>query len=373
MKTIHDYPVSSRQMILMLVLFMFGSSVVLGVNSDTRQDSWICLLVGAVLCIPVFLLYARIVKLMGDVDFFTCIINWLGEVFGRIVIALLVWYYLYLAAVVLRNFSEFMEIVAMPETPQIPMMISLVLVIAYLCKSRIQVIAQWVVTTFYITISIVIISMIATVAYMQINYLLPILEHTPTEIMKSSVQVFAFPYAECVVFLPLISAVKHANPYKIFLKGLGFSTVILLLVVLRNILCIGSYLMVAEYFPSYSCARIMEIGNFLSRIEGTISINFIVAGVTKATLCVYSGTLGAAKLLNIPNKLDLIIMPICLFTLMLCAVSYSDAIQMFNFLDIYPYYSIPFQVGLPVLIWLAAEWKSRNKKMPLTNPVPQNS
>lgn len=373
MKTIHDCPVSSREMILMIVLFVFGSSVVMGVNSGTRQDSWICLLIGAALCIPVFLLYARIVSLMGEDDFFTCIINWFGEVFGRIIIALLVWYYLYLAAIVLRNFSEFMEIVAMPETPQIPMMISLVLVMAYLCKSRIQVIAQWAVVGIYVTMGIVLLTLLATVSHMQTDYLLPVMEHSRAEITKSSLQVFAFPYAECVVFLPLISAVKNANPYKIFLKGLGMSTAILLLIVLRNILCIGSYLMEAEYFPSYSCARIMEIGSFLSRIEGTISINFIVAGVTKATLCIYSGTLGAAKLLNIPNKLDLIIMPVCMFALMLCAISYSDAVQMFDFLDIYPLYSIPFQVGLPVLIWLAAEWKSRAKKMSFHKTAPQNS
>ena len=162
MKTIHDHPVSSREMILMIVLFDFGSSVVMGVNSNAMQDAWICLLIATVVSIPVFFMYARIIRLMDGKDFFTSVLDWFGEIPGRIVIALLVWYYLYLAAIVLRNFSEFMEIVAMPETPQIPMMISFLLVSVYLCKSRIQVMSQWSIVGLYLTVGIMIITVLAT-------------------------------------------------------------------------------------------------------------------------------------------------------------------------------------------------------------------
>ncbi len=362
MKTIHDNPVSSREMVRMIILFVFGSSVVMGVNPRTMQDAWICLLIAAAISVPVFFIYARIMHLMDGKDFFTCVLDWFGGIPGRIVIALLVWYYLYLAAVVVRNFSEFMEIVAMPETPQIPMMISFLLVSAYLCKSRIQVISQWSIVGLCITVGIMIITVLSTVASMRPQNLLPILEHSPPVMMKSTFEIFAFPFAECVVFLPLISAAKHGSPYKVFFKGLFYSTLVLMVIILRNVLTLGPQLMEAEYFPSYSCARIMEIGSFLSRIEGTISINFIVSGLTKTSLCLYSGALGLAKLLNVPNKLDLIIMPIFLFVLMLCALSYTDAVQMFNFLDFYPFYALPFQVIVPVVIWLVGEWKAHSKK-----------
>ena len=257
MKTIHDNPVSSREMVRMIILFVFGSSVVMGVNPRTMQDAWICLLIAAAISVPVFFIYARIMHLMDGKDFFTCVLDWFGGIPGRIVIALLVWYYLYLAAVVVRNFSEFMEIVAMPETPQVPMMISFLLVSAYLCKSRIQVISQWSIVGLCITVGIMIITVLSTVASMRPQNLLPILEHSPPVMMKSSFEIFAFPFAECVVFLPLISAAKHGSPYKIFFKGLFYSTLVLMVIILRNVLTLGPQLMEAEYFPSYSCARIM--------------------------------------------------------------------------------------------------------------------
>lgn len=362
MKSIHDNPLSARELIIMIILFLFGSSVVMGVNSESRQDSWISLLVGAAFAIPLFIMYARILQLMGRQDFFTCVMDWFGPVFGRILIGLLVWYYIYLSAIVTRNFSEFMEIAALPETPQFPLMISILLVCVYLCKSKIQVIGQWSVVGLFLTLSILAITVLATAQHMDIKYLLPIMEHPPSEIVQSAIKTTAFPYAECVVFLPLISAARQASPYRVFLKGHLLGTLVLLATVLRNTLCIGPALMEIEYFPSYTCARIMEIGTFLSRIEGTISINFIIAGTSKTTLCLYAACLGIAKILNIPNKMDLIVMPLCMLALTLCAFSYVDAIQIFDFIDIYAYFAMPFQLFLPVLIWLVGEWKVRHQK-----------
>lgn len=362
MKTIHDNPLTAREMILMMILFLFGSSVVMGVNSECRQDSWISLLIGAAMALPLFVMYARILQLMNGQDFFTCVIDWFGPIAGRIVIGLLVWYYIYLAAIVIRNFSEFMEIAAMPETPQFPLMISILMVCVYLCKSRIQVIGQWSVVGLYLTLVIVTITVLATTRHMDAKNLLPILEYPPSELVKNGVKTTAFPYAECVVFLPLVAAARRANPYHVFLKGHLLGTVVLLITVLRNILCIGPALMQIEYFPSYTCARIMEIGDFLSRIEGTISVNFIIAGTSKATLCLYAGCLGTAKILNMPSKMDLIVMPLCMLTLTFCVFSYVDAIQMFDFIDVYPIFAMPFQLILPALIWIVGEWKTRQQK-----------
>ena len=367
MKSIHNNQLTTRQMTLMIVLFMFGSSVVIGVSPQNRQDSWISLLTAAVLCIPVFLLYARIIHLMKGQDFFTSILDWFGTIAGKIIIGFFVWYCLHMAGIVTRNLSEFMEIAAMPETPQLPLMTSVLLVSTYLCKSRIQVIGRWSVIGFYITSAIIIITILATVSHMNFYYLFPIMEHSPAEIFDSAFKISAFPYAECVAFLPLMSAVKNSNPYKTFLKGHFWSTVLLMIILLRNIFCIGPHLMVAEYFPSFTCAKIMEIGDFLSRIEGTISINLIIAGLTKTTIFLYSGSLGLAKLINIPNKMDLITMPVCLFALTLCMISYTDALQMFGFLDFYAYYAFPFQIIIPVIIWLMGEWKTRKKH---TSPAP---
>lgn len=61
---------SSRQAICIIVMFMFGSSVIMGVNTGVAQDSWICVLLAPFMALPMVLIYARIIKLFPEKDFF---------------------------------------------------------------------------------------------------------------------------------------------------------------------------------------------------------------------------------------------------------------------------------------------------------------
>jgi spore germination protein KB len=50
---------------------------------------------------------------------------------------------------------------------------------------------------------------------------------------------------------------------------------------------------------------------------------------------------------------------------------YKSIMEMFEWaLDIYKYYAIPFQVILPLFIWIFAEIKSRKIKRVSTTPSP---
>ena len=66
-------------------------------------------------------------------------------------------------------------------------------------------------------------------------------------------------------------------------------------------------------------------------------------------------------------------MPIFMFVLMLCVLSYTDAVQMFDFLDLYPLYALPFQVIVPLIIWLVGEWRTRSKKTSSVQTASQTS
>lgn len=360
MKSIHDYQVTSRQMSFTIIMFLFGSSVVLGVNSDSYQDSWISLLLAIAISVPIFAMYARIVQLMKGKGFFTTLIEWYGNILGKIMIGLFSSYFIYLAAVVVRNFSEFMEIVALPQTPQPPIILFIVLVCIYMVKSKIQVITQWAVIALYITLFIVLTTVLAALPLAKPENLLPFLEHPPALLLQSASRIVAFPFAECVAFLPLLSSVKNGNPYKIYFSCLFLGGLILLTVMLRNIMIIGGELLAIEQFPSYTAAKILEVGRFLSRIEGSISINFIVAGITKIAVCMYSGTLGVSKIIEARN-LDQIVMPLGLFIMSLSLILYTDSVEMFSFISIYGIFAFPFQIFLPAVLWLTGEWKNRKQ------------
>lgn len=125
---------SRNQAIVAITLFTFGSSVVMGINSNVGQDIWIAILLASVLTVPLFLMYARILDNFPNKNLFEISEILFGKVFGKIVTVLLVWYSLYLAALVLRNYSEFTQVGTMLETPQVPILILFVITTAYLAK-----------------------------------------------------------------------------------------------------------------------------------------------------------------------------------------------------------------------------------------------
>jgi spore germination protein KB len=129
---------------------------------------------------------------------------------------------------------------------------------------------------------------------------------------------------------------------------------------LRNIALLGPLAQI-QYFPSYIAARIIDVGDVLTRIEGTISMNFIISGLTKISLCLLVAAKGIAHLLGVSNYRRILI-PVSVLALAISVTLYTSAMEMFAFINVYPYYAMPFQVFIPILVWLLAEIKIKRQK-----------
>lgn len=353
--------ITLSQSVFSLVLFLFGSSVVLGVTSAAQQDSWLSLIFALAMVLPLLLVYARIMHLFPETDLYDVFEILFGKIFGRIFIVLITWYAIHLCSIVLRNFTEFLQIVAMPETPQLPMMLSIILVTFYLAKSGANILGKWSLVMFIIVTLTVFFTIF--MALMDIHYenLTPVLESGLQKVVTGAFQIATFPFAETVLFLCIASAVsKQVSPYKLYtfasLAGAG----ILLLVILRNIMILGPAMINASYFPSYTAARILHIGNFISRIEGSITMNFLLAGISKMTLCLMAATKGVAKLFAIEDYKKVLV-PTSMLVVALCAIVYKSTMEMFGFLKYYQVYALPFQVFIPLVVWITAEIHAKKR------------
>ncbi len=353
--------ISMRQGFCIIAIFIWGSSVVMGGSSEAGQDSWLCLLLAFAYAIPLLLIYGRIMRLYPEKNIFEILEIVFGKIVGRIFIILLSWYALHLCSVVLCNFSQFIEIVAMPETPQLPLIIVMLAVTVYLAMSGVETLGKWSFASMPVIVGVVIITIITALHHMDFSNILPVMGHDFSEIADGSLKLFSFPFAETVVFLGIADAVKkQTSPYKLYVYAAAFGALILLLVMLRNIELLGELTKI-EYFPSYIAARIIDIGDVLTRIEGTISMNFIVSGVTKITLCLLVAARGIAHLIGVSSYRRILI-PVSALALALSSALYNSAMQMFGFINVYPYYAMPFQVFIPVLVWLLAEIKIKRQK-----------
>ncbi|MEL7624296.1 MAG: endospore germination permease [Clostridiales bacterium] len=354
--------VTFNQVMISIVLFNFGSSVVMGVSTSVGQEAWIPILLATLVTIPLFLIYGRILTMFPEKDIFDIMDILFGKICGKIGIALFAWYAIYLCALVLRNFSEFTQISAMPETPQLPIMILMILTTIYMARSGVRTLGKWGIAVFFFVVFVVLFTFITSIPQAKVDDLLPIGEHTRAQFAESTFQIFSFPYAETVIFLGMAGSFKkNDNPYKLLFYALAITLVVFLLVFLRNLTLLGPTMMRASYFPSYVTARIIGISDFLARIESTISSNFLFAGIVKITVCLLAASKGLASLFGLKDY-RILVLPLGMFAMALCSILYKNTMEMFAFLEYYPYFAFPFQVILPLLVWIGGELYVRKHK-----------
>lgn len=352
--------VTKRQAILVIAVFILGSTIIMGGSYEAEQDAWVSMIAAALFAVPLFVIYGRIAKLFPGRDLYSILDFCLGKVAGRVVAVLFVWYSLHLGALVIRNFSEFIKIVMMPETPQIPIMLTIVLAVIYLAKQGSEVLGKWSLISFAIVISFIILTILLSVKELDYRYLMPFFEHCTADIASSSYQLLTFPFAEAVVFLSVADSInKKDSPVKIYLWALLIAGATLLTVILRNIQLLGK-LTGAEYYPSYIAARLISVGDFLNRIEGTVAMNFVLAGIIKITVCLVSAAKGLAYVFHLPDYV-MLTTPVGFCSAAMAVILFDSTMEMYTFIKTYRIYAIPFQILLPVLLWIVAEVKAKKQ------------
>lgn len=348
--------------ICLLVMFLFGSTAIMSLATAMAQDSWIALLVAAIASVPFFLMLGRLRCLYPEKGFFDLAEYLLGKVVGKLIIVLMTWYSLHLCSLVLRNFSEFVEVCVMPETPQLPIMLLMILVVVYMVKSGVDTMGKWSVFTMPVLFFVIPMTILLSLNKMDFSRILPIMSHDLRSLAKSAYPFVSFPFMETVVFACAVyGSIERRGPYKTYLYGLLISTTALLLIDLRNILLLGPSILDATFFPSFTAAKVIQLGNLISRLEGFISMNYIFGGLAKLSVCLLATARGVAHLFGL-RAYKGILMPLGLLVVALSSVLYQSSIEMYTFITVYQVYAFPFQLVIPPLIWILAEFRSRKDK-----------
>ncbi len=352
---------TARQTITLLTMFFFGSTGVLGVNTDVGQDSWLAFLMAAAIAFPFMLMYSRLCRLYPDKSFFELAESLLGKVGGKIVVALLTWYCLHLCSLVMRNFSEYIQVCTMPETPQLPVMLFMMLGVVYLVKSGVETMGKWSVLMLPLIVAVVILTVLFALNRMDFSRLLPIARHDLGSMANSAYYSVMFPYLEIIVFVCAFSGSSETEkPYKPYIAAFFVATALMLTITLRDTMILGAHVLDALNFPSYVAVKIIQIGEVISRIEGSISMNYILSGIAKCSVCLLAAAKGIAYLFGLREHKQFLF-PLGLLVVALSTIVFDNLIQMFEFIQVYNVYSVPFSIIIPVLIWILAEFKHRKE------------
>lgn len=349
----------------LLIIMVLCGSLVNGAFTVV-QDTWLSVLLMAVIYLPVILIYCRICTLCPEKDLFGMMESLFGRVGGAVLILPMTCYALAVTALLLRNFTEFTNVIALKNTPPIPIMMILLLTALYLAKQGFSVLGRWSVIVCSVIAVNIALTILSSFRIMDFSHILPVLHHTHGAVVSNSFALGSIAVGETVMMTAILgSRKKGRSAYGIYLPGVLLGVGLFALVILRNIFILGPDLENAAKFSTYMAVRIIEVGSFFERIESSISFVYILLGITKMALFLSGAAMGSARLLRSGDYKKLLV-PTGLLALAVGALVFNNAFEMFDLVWVYQYAAIPFQLLIPVVVWLAAEIKARKSSAKAT-------
>lgn len=351
--------ISTRQGITIMVMFLIGTTLVAGSANQAKQDAWISILLAILMAIPFGFIYSRITSLFPQKNLFEMLQLLFGNILGKIITLIYAWYFFHIGSLVIRNITEFIQVVSFPETPQFFTALFIGFVVIYMAKSGIEVLGRWTEFILPIVLFVLMIIILLSLPRVHLINIRPILADGFKPVFQSALSLIAFPFAETIVFTALFNTLKDRNQcFKIYCISILITGVVILLVSIRNILVLGVSNINTLYFPSYSAVSLINIGDFLQRIEIIVSTTLILSSIAKLSVFLSATSVGVAQIFNLKDHKSLVA-PICLLMINLSIVIYNSTMEMFEWIEqVIPYYSIPFQLILPLIIWIFAEIKN---------------
>nr|WP_319487219.1 endospore germination permease [uncultured Caproiciproducens sp.] len=363
-----NHKITGKQIQCILLMYWTGSLVAIAISPDSGQDSWISSLLAAVMVVPLFFLYIRLISLYPGKNLFEILLQIFGNIFGRILILIYVCFIIHLGSMVMKIFSSFIHILNMPETPEPAILFFVVLLSIWTAKSGPENIGRMSKYTWPILAVSVALTFVIAIKDMNFDNLKPIMGTDFKTLLNGAFTTCMLPLGEGLICLSFFSSFDlKANTTGIFFKALILILGVLLIVNIRNILVLGMPSATMYYFSSYETVGIISIGEFFTRIEVLIGLNLMLAGFIKVSVCVYSASLGLAKLLNVPDQKPYVV-PCGLLMVTISGMLYANTVEMIEFTKIYRIYAIPFLIILPIIIWIGAEIQTKIKSIGSSSP-----
>lgn len=355
----HKEQITDKEAICLLITFIMGSTLIVGVGGSAKNDAWIAAIMGIIAALPFVFMYSRILSLFPGRDIFDILNISTGKVIGKTIALLYIWYAFHLGALVMRNFGEFVNTVTLPETPMLVPMFYLALVCIIAVRSGVEVMARISAFVLPVLLFIIVIVQLLAIPEFHLNYLKPVLGNGIAPVLKGGFSAFSFPFAETVLFTGIFFALKNKrSPYKVYFSGLLLAGAIITAIAIRNIGVLGT-LSESLYFPSHVAVSRIIVGDFLQRIEVSVAIIFAFGAFIKISVCLLVACIGMGKLFNLKDYRSVVIQTGLLMVYFAYILYDNIMLMQYWAFKVYPYYAFPFQVILPVLIWIAVEIRAR--------------
>jgi len=328
-----------------------------------RHDGWIASLSGAIM--GTLVLGAVVVldrRFPGDT-----LPEYSAKVLGRwparCLLALYTLYFFHIAALVVRQSTDFLSAGFYPTAPALSLGAPLVALAAYMVWHGLEIIARTTLIVIPMQLAATLVVTGAAVSQLQPELILPLFEHGVVPVLRAALIPAAW-FGEVVARALFVASVRGRRA-RVRRAVWGSALVVVLVVVLglSSTMLFGDQVGRLAY-PHSSVARFVTIGGFL-RIDPLTMAVWLFLTVVKAAVLHYVGVIALARLLGLQDYRPLVVATAGLI-LVLGEGLFADkqAVDAW-LLSGWPVYAFGMQVVLPALLLAAAllrfGWSGRGR------------
>lgn len=325
---------------------------------DTYVATPIGYLLGIVVIMPAFILFGRFpgqrVGILSK--------SLLGPFFGKALSLLIAVSAMVMSAVLIRNEARFITTAMMQETPIWFIMVMGMLLILYALYSGIEVLARSTQILFYLVAASIVSMVPATLKYVDVSNLLPLLSGGILPYLKSFVPILGFA-GEYAVFAAVLApdvVDSVRNSKRVGLWGWILAGLLISLTTFSVQGIFGPHEMIKFTNPPFELAKVVQFGGISQGLEALLVTGWMIAAFLEVSVYYYIATVTLTDAFGEPfEKAWVFLLALPVFVI---AFALRNQAVIFQLRRIIRYYALlPLGVGSYLLLGLAAVLKGRLK------------
>ncbi|SFQ04070.1 spore germination protein KB [Psychrobacillus psychrotolerans] len=320
--------VTPFQFLVLVIFFTVGSSILYIPSTLTiavKQDAWIAALIGNLLGLVVIWFFTTISLWFPKLTYIEINEKIFGKFLGKSISILFVLMTLLYASALIAQSSIFLITQMYPETPITFINLLLVIIVVMAVRLGIQTIARSAEIFIFIFFFLFIVLAVSISPQIDVTNLEPFFQTKLSSILSSSFKLTAVSTVNSIalfmIFPAFVNEIKKCR--KNFYLGSLIGGAVIVSITMLCIFVLGSNTTARQVYPSYTLAKVINVGDFITRIEALMATLWTLALFFKVTLYFYAGVFGLSKILNI-KEYRVLTFPVAAIVLFLSIIIFPN-------------------------------------------------
>ena len=354
---------TSAQIFVITVFSILGVDVLVvphDMASLVEQDAWISLILGGLLLFIGAILLIYLLNIYPDKDLPQIFLLVAGKWMGRILLLPIILFVIIYAGMSTRIFAQALKLFLVDKTPLWVIVISMVIVAAYIVYKDVYTMGAVLDIIFPISIISLLILILLSLQNIEPDRIRPILFRNTKDVIKAVIPGFYHFAGFGIIsyFICYASDRKSAN--KSFLLGLLVPVSFYVVITMICIMVFGVPPLKIIVYPTLNLSKSIEFeAAILDRLESFMAVFWISMVFASLALFYYVSVRNLSEFFSIPNRYRVYVIYAHILILPIISLFLPSSVEVFEFHDRVKYLEvlIAFAIFPIVTVWAAIKKK----------------